>query len=49
MDIMLEILKFIQSFSNDTFDFLFELITMLGEDYFFIIVTAFFIGVLIKI
>ena len=42
MDIMLEILKFIQSFSNDTFDFLFELITMLGEDYFFIIVTALF-------
>jgi len=42
MDIMLEILKFIQSFSNPFFDFLFELVTMLGEDYFFILVTGLF-------
>jgi membrane-associated phospholipid phosphatase len=42
MDIMVEILKAIQSFSNPFLDKLFELATMLGEDYFFIIVIALF-------
>ena len=42
MDNMLEILKYFQSFSNQTLDSLFELITMLGEDIFFIIVAALF-------
>lgn len=40
MDIMLEILKYIQSFSNPFLDSFFELVTILGEDIFFIIVIA---------
>jgi len=39
---MLEILKYIQSFSNDTLDSFFEIVTMLGEEWFFIIVMALF-------
>ncbi len=42
MDNMLEILKYFQSFSNKTLDSFFELITMLGEDLFFIFVVALF-------
>lgn len=42
MDNMVEILKYIQSFSNQALDSIFELITMLGEDLFFIIVVALF-------
>ena len=42
MDNMLEILRYFQSFSNQPLDSFFELITMLGEDLFFIIVVAIF-------
>ena len=41
-DLMLEILKYIQSFSNPILDSFFELVTMLGEDLFIIIVIAIF-------
>lgn len=40
MDTMIEILKFIQSFSNPVLDFIFENITMLGGDVFIIAVVA---------
>lgn len=36
----MEIIKFIQSFSNPLLDFIFQLITMAGEDTFFIFVVA---------
>ena len=42
MDTMLEILKYIQSFSNPILDSFFEIVTMLGEDLFFIFVIAIF-------
>lgn len=42
MDTMLEILKFVQSFSNPYLDRFFELITILGEDISFIIVIGVF-------
>jgi membrane-associated phospholipid phosphatase len=42
MDAMLEILKYIQAFSNPILDSFFEIITMLGEDLFFILVIAIF-------
>jgi hypothetical protein len=35
------VIKFIQSFHNGFFDQLFPLITMLGEDYFFMAIFAF--------
>ena len=37
---VMELIKFIQSFSSPFLDILFQLITMLGEDTFFILVTA---------
>jgi hypothetical protein len=46
---MLEILKYIQSFSNETLDSFFEIVTMLGEDWAFIFVMAIFNGVSIKL
>lgn len=42
MDTMIEILKYIQSFSNPFLDSFFELVTMLGENIFFIAVIAVF-------
>lgn len=42
MDTMLGILKYVQSFSNETLDSFFEIITMLGEEWFFIILFAIF-------
>jgi membrane-associated phospholipid phosphatase len=39
---MLGILKYVQSFSNETLDSFFEIITMLGEEWFFIILFAIF-------
>lgn len=42
METMLELLKYIQSFSNRYFDVLFEMVTMLGEELFGIIVVAVF-------
>ena len=42
MDAMLEILKYIQAFSNPILDSFFEIVTMLGEDLFFILVIAIF-------
>lgn len=36
----MEVIKFIQSFSNPFLDVVFQLITMIGEDAFFVIVTA---------
>lgn len=36
MDAMIEIIKFIQSFSSPFLDMLFELVTMVGDDMFFI-------------
>ncbi len=40
METMLEMLKYIQSFSNNALDTFFELVTMLGEEHFFIIIMA---------
>jgi len=40
MDAMIEIIKFIQSFSSPFLDMLFELVTMVGDDMFFIFFIA---------
>jgi len=43
MEIMIEIIKFVQSLSNPFLDFLFQLVTMMGEEEFNIIVVTLFL------
>ena len=48
MDTMLGILKYVQSFSNETLDSFFEIITMLGENGSSLFFSLFFFGVSIR-
>lgn len=41
MSLQVEIIKFIQSFNNDFFDFLFEFITLFGEESILVLLSAF--------